>query len=172
VADVGWATKNPISVRLAGELAAEVTYRLDEGRSPAGVIRRDLSRYYAACRSALKRLRFDYSEAEILVAILGLTTVDGASTRYLWAEIDELVRAKPAQFPEGSQKKQRADGLVEQLRKCSPLDALAILDAVEIYWNAFRQSRAAGEDQLTAELKGFENSGLTQDLPWAEENES
>jgi hypothetical protein len=164
MADVVWATKNPISLRLTGELSTEVGRRLDDGLSPAGVVRRDLGRYYAACRAALKRFRFDYAEAEILVAVLSETGVDAASIRYLWAEIDELVRARPVQFPDGSERKERAGRIVEQLRSCSPLDALAILDAVEIYWNVYRANAADGEPDPSAQYNGIAACGLTSDL--------
>jgi hypothetical protein len=147
--------KTPISIRLVGELESEVAKRRYHGESPASVIRRDLGRYYAACRESLKRLRFDIHEADILVNALRSTELTAATARFLWAEVDEYLRGREASLSEIE--RDHAPHLLDQLRKISPADAVAILDAVEIFWDY--------EANVGDSAEAMEASGLTRDLP-------
>ncbi len=103
------------------------------------VIRRDLTRYYAGARATLQRLNFANVEAYFLCQALCGAGLDATSARFLWAVVDERVRdPKGTLIKDGTTMDgERALHVVEQLRGISPLDALAVLDAVEVYWDTY-----------------------------------
>jgi hypothetical protein len=138
--------RTPVSFRL-GDLEPEIARRKRVHEGAVATIRRDLTRYYAGARATLHRMQFDFPEADILFQTLRFAKLDASSARFLWAVVDEKVRAKKSTFVEGTQQHERALRLIEQLRSISPLDALAILDAVEIYWDHYENN---GEDFAAA----------------------
>jgi hypothetical protein len=151
------AQKPPISIRLSRTLAPEIALRQRaELDTPAGVIRRDLERYYVGCEAALRKLQFDWHDANILVDLVG--TLDASNARYLWAELDEGLRRQSRDYAEGGADHARAQALVAQLRAISPFDAIAVIDALEIYWDNYKNN---GNDRTRA----LDISRLTTDLP-------
>lgn len=145
----------PVSLRL-GNLAADVYRRKAVFETVPSVIRRDLERYYLACEASLRKLAFDYPEARLLVDMLTYTTLKGEAARFIWAELDERVRA--AKPPLNEQEKVVAEFLINRLRGISVCDALAIIDAIEI----FRDTVANNGNDVDAAL---DESRLTLDLP-------
>jgi hypothetical protein len=96
------------------------------------VIRRDLQRYYHGCALTLRRLALTPEDAQLLVAALEASDLPATSARFLWAVVEEYIRGT-AEYPEGTQQRQAALTLVDKLRRISQLDAVAIVDAVEVY---------------------------------------
>jgi hypothetical protein len=128
--------RTPVSIRL-GALEPEVARRRRGEEGVGNTIRRDLGRYYAAVRATVQRLVLDPFDATILVDSRAHDHLDANSARFLWAVVDEYINRAPARFPEGSEDYQRGKSLVEQLRALSPLEGLALLDGIEIYWQTF-----------------------------------
>lgn len=151
--------KTPVSFRL-GDLEPEVARRKRVHEGAVATIRRDLTRYYAGVRVALQRLEFDRNDAYLLCLALrhAGAGLDAGTARFLWAVVDEQVRNPKNTFFREEHTRERALGLVEQLRGLSPFDALAILDGVEIYWDHYTHN---GGDLIEA----MEASQLSTESP-------
>lgn len=107
-------------VEIERELAAR-------GDNPNLVAKRDLERYYALLRQSLPT--FSRSEASLIVDALNGTLIEPHTARLLWAAIDDALY-------DGLAEKWGVDGLalVARLRRLTPFEALAVVDAAERYW--------------------------------------
>lgn len=155
-------SRTPVSIRLSAALAPEVARRLSDQDASAVIIRRDLQRYYAGCSEALKRLNYDYQEANTLIDLLRNTTLTAENARFLWAELDEQLR-RGRNWTEGTPDYDRALELIEAIKKISPFDCIAILDAVESCWSIYSRNGQDRDDALA-------ECGLTTEhLFWEEQ---
>lgn len=124
------------------------------------MIRRDLTRYYAVMRDSVRRLRLSDVEAEMLVCALRQTQLDERSICFLWAEVEQeleaLTQGRLERWNARWTPEARAR-LVERLKAISLGDAMAVLDAVEIYWSYYNDQdldwrQALALSRLTTEI--------------------
>ena len=116
-----------VSLRLA-DLETPV---LDRGDQPAGIIRRDLRRYYANLADELNVLAFSVDEARLLVEATRNAGLDEQSVRFLAAHVEGVINRMDV-VDEVLQRHQRT--LLAKLKTASRSQLLAIWDAVERYW--------------------------------------
>jgi hypothetical protein len=116
-----------------GQLAGQVERRA--GRAPdAGsaneVARRDLGRYYVLLERELRTVELGEAEASLITDALNGTMMDAGSWTLLWAEIDD------ACLLDRLHEKWDVDGgrLVAKIRAMTPGQTLALVDAVERFW--------------------------------------
>lgn len=114
---------------LADQLAAR---GVQAALSAGNVARRDLQRYYHALAETLKTIALSEAEASLVVDACHGTTFGPWSASLLSAIVDNAIRL------EGLADKWQVDGpaLVERLRGLSYCQSLALVDAVERYWQA------------------------------------
>lgn len=110
------------------ETVAEELYTRGGNRS--AVINRDLERLYTIYKRALKEVPLSASEACLIVDTLNGSLMDAYSARMLWASIEDAINL------DGMDKKWEVDGkaLVEKLRALNDLQAMALVDAAERFW--------------------------------------
>ncbi len=94
------------------------------------VISRDLERLYILYRRALTSVKLTTEEACLIVDVLNGSMMDANTARMLWANIADAVSMN------GLGKKWSVDGpaLVEKLRSLSDIQAMAVIDAAERFW--------------------------------------
>lgn len=137
--DVG-APKSPVTLRL-GDLEPKVLRRKHDGMALGGVVRRDLERYYQVLRDSLRTVKLSPDEAHCVVMALRGHELDAVSYRFLWAEVEQRIRAHGPQFvPANCQ----TELLLEGLRRLPHGALMAVLDAVDQYW-ARVEERAESE---------------------------
>lgn len=120
---------------LADQLAARGVQWYDNAEdapSAGNVARRDLQRYYHALGETLKTITLSEAEASLVVDACNGILFKSWSVSLLWATVDNAIRL------EGMADKWQVDGpaLVERLRGLSYCQSLALVDAVERYWQA------------------------------------
>lgn len=128
--------------KLSLTIDPEVIRHLDlrgEERSP--VVSRDLERYYRLLAETRPTLRERFSPAEISLVI---DACNGWATwmepfdllRLIWANVEDSIRLDGL-----DQKWEIPDppGLVQRLKSLSPVEVLALCDAVERFWHAVGQ---------------------------------
>ena len=100
--------------------------------SAGNVARRDLQRYYHCIAETLKTIALTEAEASLVVDACNGILFEPWSVSLLWATVDDAIRL------EGLADKWGVDGpaLVERLRGLSYCQTLAVVDAVERYWQA------------------------------------
>ncbi|MDA8212144.1 MAG: hypothetical protein M0021_09745 [Clostridia bacterium] len=98
--------------------------------SRSTVISRDLERLYTLYRRALAEVKLTIDEACLIVDALNGSLMDANTARLLWANIADAVSM------DGLDEKWSVDGpaLVEKLRGLSDIQALAVVDAAERFW--------------------------------------
>lgn len=116
-------------IYLADPVAAELAAR---GDNRSQVINRDLTRLYTLYRRALAEVPLSVEEACLLVDALNGALLDATTARLLWAEIEDACRL------DHLDQKWQVDGqaLVQKLKNLTDIQALALIDAAERFWNA------------------------------------
>jgi len=138
------STKAPVTFRL-GDLEPDVLRRRPDGRALGSVVRRDLHRYYRVLRDSLRHVKLTPEEAHCVVMALRGHDLDAMSYRFLWAEVEQRVRENRKAFvPEACD----TDLLLEGLRRLSAGALMAILDAVDQYWDRVAE-RSSAEPALS-----------------------
>jgi len=118
-----------VSIYLRPELEAELEARGDNRNH---IIHRDLERLYTLYRLALREVKLTLPEAWFIVDMLNGTIMDANTAGLLWAS------AEDACAMDGLDKKWQVDGkaLVKKLKALSHVQALALTDAAERFWQA------------------------------------
>lgn len=143
----GSGTKAPVTFRL-GDLEPHVLRRRPDGRGLGGVVRRDLQRYYRVLRDSLRQVKLTPEEAHCVVMALRGHDLDAVSYRFLWAEIEQRLREQRTAFvPEEC----NTELLLEGLRRLPPGALMAVLDAVDQYWDRMAE-RSSAEPSLTTAI--------------------
>lgn len=122
------------------------------------MIRRDLQRYHVVVRDSLRRLKLDGLDAHMLVHALLLTELRVNSYRYLWDEVEHYLAENRGCFKVWTE--ESATSLVRRLKQLHPGDAMAILDAVEVFWQY---------DLRDGWQSAMIECGLTADIMWGSE---
>lgn len=116
-----------IHVSLPNDLLSQIDER---GQARSTIISRDLNRLYTLYRRALRQVNLTVDEACLIVDALNgsITTADDAGL--LWARILDAIRYDKLD------EKWKIDGkeLVEKLQQLNELQAMAIVDAAERFW--------------------------------------
>lgn len=117
----------PISFR-SGDLLEPILIRATEASGLGVTAKRDLGRYYALIGEAKRTLSLSRNElCATMDACNGLHLVDDIRWRYLWADV--------ADTPDlGDKWGIDRDALVAKLRAMTPLQLIALADAIEIFW--------------------------------------
>lgn len=125
-----------ISITLDGSTLESVEERREsaESRDRATAIGRSLDRYFEALRVARQSLRDNLSEAEIsavLDNLNGCWMAEPVSIRLLWANVADGMEEG------GLAEKWKINGpaLVTKLKAMSFIEACALVDASERWWN-------------------------------------
>jgi len=118
-----------VSIYLRPALETEIEARGDNRNH---VIHRDLERLYTLYRLALREMKLTLPEAWFIVDMLNGSLVDAYSAGTLWASAEDACAL------DGLDKKWQVDGkaFVEKLKALSPVQALALVDAAERFWQA------------------------------------
>jgi hypothetical protein len=123
-----------IQFRAIGSLGDEIEQRYSAGGSTyatsgSEIARRDLERYYDMLKRSLPR--FSQGEAMLLCDVLNGVISMAYSVPLLWAQVSDALQ-------DGYAEKWEIDGpaLVEKLRKLTPFECMAVVDAVERVWNS------------------------------------
>jgi hypothetical protein len=115
----------------ASELEGELQARDDE-KSLGLAAKRDLERYYPLLRDELRTIDLGPDEAVMLCQALSGEKITGARYRtLLWASVLEM-RYLWSLRPKEVEKSQNE--LAAKLRKLSPGQSMALIDAVERFW--------------------------------------
>ena len=123
--------KAPVTFRL-GSLEPFVAQRQCSVKGPGGIARRDLERYYYLLRDSLRHVKLTPEEAHCVVMALRGHDLDAKSYRFLWAQVEQQLRANQRVFATTSCD---TDLLLQGLRALPPGTLMAILDAVDQYWD-------------------------------------
>jgi len=118
-----------VSIYLRPALETELEARGDNRNH---VIHRDLERLYTLYRLALREMKLTLPEAWFIVDMLNGTMMDANTAGLLWADAEDACAL------DGLDKKWQVDGkaFVEKLKALSPVQALALADAAERFWQA------------------------------------
>ena len=118
-----------VSFWMQPELEKEIEER---GDNRTLVIHRDLERLYTLYRLALREVKLTLPEAWFLVDMLNGSLVDAYTAGTLWASAEDACAL------DGLDKKWQVDGkaFVEKLKALSHVQALALVDAAERFWQA------------------------------------
>jgi hypothetical protein len=118
-----------VSFWMRPELEKEIEER---GDNRTLVIHRDLERLYTLYRLALREVKLTLPECWFLVDMLNGSMMDAYTAGTLWAS------AEDACSMDGLDKKWEIDGkaFVEKLKALSYVQALALVDAAERFWQA------------------------------------
>lgn len=128
-ANPGAGGRGPTNVSFrAGDLIRDLTPRIAAGETPGPVARRHLHRYYALLATTLAGVTFTSAEAHLLTlaadVLLEHAPADSfPSHRWLWAALDDATRGKTIDAV--------SVALIERVRELSPVESLAVLDALE-----------------------------------------
>lgn len=139
--------RKTVGVYLRDEIQEEINKRIGaEGRSY--VIERDLDRLYTLYKRAVKEVPLSLDEARLIVDCCNGTIYDARSAPMLWASVEDSCTL------DGLDEKWSVDGpaLVEKLKALTPIQALAIVDAAELFW-----ALPDGERDLDADVRKFFN---------------
>lgn len=131
-------TKFP-SIYLRESLAAEIRSR---GTNRSGIISRDLERLYTLYKRALREVPLSLGETCLIVDALNGALIDADTARLLWAHVEDGIRI------DGLDRKWNVDGaaLVEKLRGLNDLQAMAIVDAAERFWEMSQSGEVGLEE--------------------------
>ncbi len=137
---------NKIAIYLPDPLLAEVSSR---GDNRSGIISRDLERLYTLYRRALAQVPLTVEEACLIVDALNGAKLEADTARLLWAEIEDACHL------DHLDEKWQVDGraLVQKLRELNEIQAMALVDAAERFWEA----SDAGERDIGEAVKEFFN---------------
>jgi len=118
-----------VSIYLRPVLEAEIEARGDNRNH---IIHRDLERLYTLYRLALREVKLTLPECWFLVDMLNGSLMDANTAGLLWASAEDACAL------DGLDKKWQVDGkaFVEKLKALSPVQALALADAAERFWQA------------------------------------
>lgn len=123
-----------VQFRSPPELAEQLAARATQERGVGSVAQRDLERYYTQLHAELRQLRLRPNEALFLCDLLSGTSIDA-----MWAESGPQALAsdiEDAQLDElGAQWGVDEQALAERVRSYSRGQVLALVDAVERWWN-------------------------------------
>ena len=128
-----------VSFWMRPELGKEIEER---GDNRTLVIHRDLERLYTLYRLALREVKLTLPEAWFLVDMLNGSLVDAYTAGTLWASAEDACAL------DGLDKKWKIDGkvFVEKLKALSHVQALALVDAAERFWQA--NTGSMGEEDI------------------------
>ncbi len=117
------------SIWLRPELEKELISR---GSNRSQIIHRDLQRLYTLYRLALREVKLTLPECWFLVDMLDGSLMDANTAGLLWAEAEDAIAL------DGLDAKWQVDGkaLVKKLKALSHVQALALVDAAERFWQA------------------------------------
>ena len=118
-----------VSIYLRPALETEIEARGDNRNH---IIHRDLERLYTLYRLSLREVKLTLPECWFLVDMLNGSLVDAYSAGTLWASAEDACAL------DGLDKKWQVDGkaLVTKPKALSPVQALALVDAAERFWQA------------------------------------
>lgn len=130
------------SIYLRDELEAQLKARSKELSS---VINRDLERIYALYARSLRQIILTPDEACLIVDSQNGTLHDARSAPMLWAGIEDSIHL------DGLAEKWDIDGpaLVEKMKQWNDIQCLAVIDAVERFWEE------PVHTDIREEVKGF-----------------
>lgn len=116
-----------ISFYIRSPLEEELDLR---GGNRSSIINRDLERLYTLYRRAIREVSLTMAEACLIVDSLNGSIMDANTAQVLWAGIADSIRL------DGLDKKWDVDGpaLVEKLQGLNVLQAMALVDAAERFW--------------------------------------
>ncbi len=128
-----------VSFWMRPELGKEIEER---GDNRTLVIHRDLERLYTLYRLALRDVKLTLPEAWFLVDMLNGSLMDAYTAGLIWAEAEDAIAL------EGLDMKWQVDGkaLVKKLKALSHVQALALVDAAERFWQA--NTGSMGEEDI------------------------
>ncbi len=115
----------------ASDLAGPLKERADAiWHSKSLVAKRDLERYYSLLERTLPTLGLSKEEVCLVADSLNGTLIEPHTLSLVWANVDDSIRL------DGLDEKWGVDGeaLVGKLRAFTPLQATALVDAVERFW--------------------------------------
>lgn len=135
------------SFRLTGTLADSVQARTSQSQtgSLAAAAKRDLERYYEVLQRDLASVTFTEGEAMLILDVCNGTLWSGWSAPLLWANIEDALE-------DGYAEKWKVDGpgLVARLRALTPGQSMAVVDAVERWWNLEDRDQLSRTESLRA----------------------
>ena len=116
-----------ISFYIRGPLEEELSLR---GDNRSNIINRDLERLYTLYRRAIREVPLTMAEACLIADSLNGSMMDANTAQVLWAGIADSIRL------DGLAEKWDVDGpaLVEKMQGLSALQAMALVDAAERFW--------------------------------------
>lgn len=120
------------TVKFHVSMAEDVLKQVEErGEARSTVITRDLERLYTLYRRALRRVDLSLDEACLITDALNGSLMTADTAYLLWASVEDAMKY------EGLQEKWGVDGkaLVEKLLSLNEIQSMAIIDAVERFWN-------------------------------------
>lgn len=118
-------------VKISITIPEKVLQKVDaRGENRSATISRDLERYYTLLQRALKQVSFTVEEACLLADALNGILIDANTVQLLWANVSDAVSL------DRLDQKWGVDGqaLVEKLRGLNDIQAMAVADAVERFW--------------------------------------
>lgn len=116
--------------KLSVSLRPAVVEQLMARGARSTIINRDLERLYTLYRRALAQTRLTVDEACLIVDALNGSLHDANSARMVWASIEDACRL------DGLGAKWEVDGpaLVQKLQELTEVQAMAVIDAAERFW--------------------------------------
>lgn len=116
-----------ITITIPEKVLREVDAR---GDNRSAVISRDLERYYTLLQRVIKRVRLSVEEACLIVDALNGILIDANTVQLLWANVADAISL------DRLDQKWGIDGqfLIEKLRGLNELQAMALVDAAERFW--------------------------------------
>lgn len=120
----------PVSFRNA-DLESELKTRVNTMSASQGLIAaRDLQRYYTMLKHALKTVNLERNEALLLCDVSNGTIWDVSTVKLLYAQVEDSLE-------DGYAEKWDVDApaLIAKLRKLNGFQCLAVVDAIERWWN-------------------------------------
>jgi hypothetical protein len=127
------------SVFLDDRITAEIAAR---GDNRSGTISRDLERLYAMYARSLKEVPLSLDEVRYLVDCCNATIYDARTATGLWGSIED------SYLLDGLDKKWGVDGpaLTAKIRALTQIQAMALIDAAERFWELPCLKRNLDED--------------------------
>ena len=118
-----------VSFWMRPELDEELSAR---GDNRSHIIHRDMERLYTLYRRTLREVSLSLPECWFIVDMLNGSLMDANTAGLLWAS------AEDACSMDGLDKKWQVDGkaFVQKLKNLSSIQALALIDAAERFWQA------------------------------------
>lgn len=132
------ALHNKVAIYLPDSLLEEISAR---GDNRSGTISRDLERLYTLYSRALATVQLEFNQAYLIVDALNGVLMDANNAKLLWAEIEDAINL------DHLDQKWQVDGkaLVEKLRGLNEIQAIAVIDAAERFWQAQKSGQEAEE---------------------------